>query len=141
MSLIKATLAEFVDQTQKVWIYQARNSSEGRWIPQYSFSEAEFLPEDFGMMNFFTSKSRSILFTQKLACTRIILDDQGVEPIGIYILSGREVKRVLLGETEIMETMKTEEDRVRALIEYFGMHFHGHELEGIRGLPSEIKSR
>lgn len=141
MSLIKTPLAEFVDQTQKVWVYQARNDPSSPWIPQYSFSEIEFLFEDFSMMNFFTSKSRSILFTQKLACKRIILEDQGIEPVGIYILAGREVKRVLRGETETLETMKTEEDRAHALVKYFSMHFHEHELEGICGLPSEIKSR
>lgn len=141
MSLTKAPLAEFTDQTQKVWIYHARNDPQSPWVPQYSFSEVEFLFEDFRMMNFFTSSSRSILFTQKLACTRVILDHQGLEPIGIYILAGREVKRVLRGKTETMQTLNTEEDRVSALVEYFNMHFHEHERDGIRGLPSQIKSR
>lgn len=141
MSLAKQPLAEFVDQTQKVWIYRARNDPQSPWLPQYSFSEVEFLFEDFAMMNFFTSKSRSILFTQKLACTRVILDDQGLEPIGVYILAGREVKRVLRGKTEVIQALDTEEDRVGALEEYFNLHFYGHELEGIRGLPSQINSR
>lgn len=93
------------------------------------------------MINFFTSKSRAMLFTQKLACTRVILDEQHLDPIGIYILAGREVKRVLHGKTETLQELKTEEDRVSALAEYFNMQFHAHEVEGIRGLPSEIKPR
>ncbi|CEL06048.1 hypothetical protein ASPCAL07159 [Aspergillus calidoustus] len=141
MSLIKRPLAEFVDQTQTVWIYQARNDPQSPWIAQYSFSEVEFLFQDFGMMNFFTSTSRSILFTQKLACTRVILDENGVEPAGIYILAGKEVKRVLRGKTETVQVLNTEEDRVRALEKYFDMHFHEHEVEGVRGLSSEIRSR
>lgn len=141
MSLTKEPLAEFVDQTQRVWVYRARNDPQSPWHPQYSFSEVEFLFEDFAMINFFTSKSRSILFTQKLACTRVILDDQGLEPIGIYILAGREVKRVLRGKTETIQTLDTEEDRVGALAKYFNLHFHEYELEGIRGLPSQIKSK
>ncbi|RJE19140.1 arylamine N-acetyltransferase 1, partial [Aspergillus sclerotialis] len=92
MSLTKEPLAEFVGQTQRVWVYRARNDPQSPWHPQYSFSEVEFLLEDFAMINFFTSKSRSILFTQKLACTRVILDDEGLEPIGIYILAGRELR-------------------------------------------------
>jgi arylamine N-acetyltransferase len=130
-----------MDQTQKVWIYHARSDHQSPWIPQYSFSEVEFLFEDFNMMNFFTSRSRSILFTQKLACTRVILDDQGLEPLGIYILAGREIKRVLRETTETLQTFNAEEDRVSALVKYFNMNFHEHELEGVRGLPSQIKPR
>lgn len=91
------------------------------------------------MMNFFTSNSRSILFTQKLACTRLILE--GLEPVGIYILAGKEVKRVLHGKTETMEILDTEQDRVDALVKYFNIHLLEHEQDGIRGLPSQIKTR
>ncbi|KAJ6134480.1 hypothetical protein N7523_000802 [Penicillium sp. IBT 18751x] len=139
MSLIKAPLAEFMDQSQKVWVYQARKDPQSAWLPQYSFSEAEFLFEDFIMMNFFTSTSRSILFTQKLACTRVILNGQDLEPVGIYILAGREVKRVLNGKTETMQALNTEEDRASALAKYFDMYFREHELEGICGLSSQLK--
>ncbi|KAL5362508.1 hypothetical protein BJX96DRAFT_166717 [Aspergillus floccosus] len=137
MRLIKTSLAECVDQSQKLWVYQARTPG-GPWIPNYSFSEMEFLPQDFSMMNFYTSQSRSSWFTQRLVCTRVILDDQ-LEPVGIYILSGTEVKKLLRGETEVVATFKTEDDRVRAMAEYFGMHFHEHEIQGVRGLPSQIK--
>ncbi|OJI95846.1 hypothetical protein ASPVEDRAFT_120215 [Aspergillus versicolor CBS 583.65] len=139
VSLIKAPLSEFVDQTQKVWIYQARSSSESKWIPQYSFTETEFLLEDFAMMSYFTSTNPEMPFTQKLAFRRMIVDEQTLEVIGIYILAGTEVKRVLRGETEVIKRFTTEEDRVHALAEYFDMHFERHEIEGIRGLPSQIK--
>ncbi|GKZ31876.1 N-terminal acetyltransferase [Aspergillus brasiliensis] len=139
MSLIRAPLAEFMDQTQKVWIYQARADPHSPWVPQYSFSEIEFLFEDFSMMNFFTSKSRDMLFTQKLACTRLILDDHTSEPIGVYILAGREVKSVLRGKIDTLRELETEEDRVGALVDYFNVRLLPHEVEGIRGLPSQIK--
>jgi hypothetical protein len=71
----------------------------------------------------------------------VILDEQGNQPVGIYILSGREVKMVLHGKTETVETMKTEADRVHALSKYFSMHFYEHEVEGIHGLPSQINFR
>jgi arylamine N-acetyltransferase len=137
MRLIKTSLAECVDQTQKFWVYQAR-SPGGHWTPNYSFSEMELLPQDFGMINFYTSQNRSSFFTQRLVCTRVILDDH-LEPVGIYILSGTEVKKTLRGETEVVASFKTEEDRVRAMAEYFGMYFHEHEVQGVRGLPSQIK--
>lgn len=137
MRLIKTSLAECVDQTQKYWVYQARTPG-GPWIPNYAFSEMEFLPQDFSMMNFYTSQSRSSWFTQRLVCTRVILDDQ-LEPVGMYILSGTEAKKLLRGEMEVVATFKTEDDRVRALAEYFDMHFQEHEVQGVRGLPSQIK--
>lgn len=93
------------------------------------------------MINFFTSKSRSMLFTQKLARTRVILDDQGIWPVGLYILAGREVKMVMHGNSETVETLKTEADCVHALVKYFGMHFRNHELGGIIGLSSHINTR
>ncbi|KAL4891926.1 hypothetical protein BDV59DRAFT_203186 [Aspergillus ambiguus] len=138
MRLIKTSLAESVDQTQKFWVYQARSNPGSPWGPNYSFSEMEFLPQDFSMMNFATSKNPSSWFTQRLVCTRVILSE-AAEPVGIYIMSGTEVKKILRGESEVVATLNTEEDRVRAMAEYFGMHFHEHEVEGIRGLPSQIR--
>ncbi|KAF9888095.1 N-terminal acetyltransferase [Aspergillus nanangensis] len=139
MRLIKASLAEFVDKSQKVWVYQARHNPESAWVPHYSFSEVEFLPQDFGMMNFATSNQRSSWFTQALVCTRVILDETDAEPVGLYIMAGKEVKKRVGGHTEVVATVETESDRVQALGKWFGMHFHEHEVEGVRGLPSQIK--
>ncbi|RAH65000.1 arylamine N-acetyltransferase family protein [Aspergillus aculeatinus CBS 121060] len=141
MSLIKTSLTEFVDETQKLWVYRTRSKPQKGWIPQYCFSEVEFLPEDFAMMNYFTSQSRTLWFTHQLACTRVLMDeDKGIKPVGIYILSGTEVKRVSGGETTVVATIAEETDRVEALARYFGMHFRPHEIEGIRGLPSQIRT-
>lgn len=139
MRLVKEPLAEFVDKSQKVWVYQARHNSESTWIPHYSFSEIEFLPQDFSMMNFATSHLRSSWFTQALVCTRVILDEQTLEPKGIYILAGKEVKKRIGKDTEVVATIETEADRVNAFAEWFDMHFQAHEVEGVRGLPSMIR--
>jgi arylamine N-acetyltransferase len=139
MRLVKDTPTEFTDRSQKLWIYQVRHSPEKDWIPQYSFSEVEFLPQDFATMNYSTSHRPSSWFVQALVCTRVILDEEGTTPIGIYILYGNEVKRRLLGETEVVQALAKEEDRVKALDNWFGMHFHEYEVEGIRGLASELK--
>ncbi|KAL4957461.1 arylamine N-acetyltransferase 1 [Aspergillus filifer] len=140
MSLVKETLSGSVDKRQKFWIYKTRNSPDSSWIPQYCFSEVEFLPEDFGMINFFTSQSRTLFFTQQLVCTRLILGEGGIEPVGVYILSGTEVKKVVGDVSEVVARFTKEQDRVDALKEYFGMRFLPHEVEGVRGLPSQIRS-
>ncbi|KAB8239379.1 N-terminal acetyltransferase [Aspergillus alliaceus] len=139
MRVAKGTPLEFTDRSQKLWIYQIRHNPESNWIPQYSFSEVEFLPQDFVTLNYSTSHRPTSWFVQALVCTRAILDAAGTEPIGIYILAGKEVKRRLHGETEVVETFEKEEDRVNALAKWFDMHFLEYETEGIRGLVSAIK--
>ncbi|RAH43265.1 arylamine N-acetyltransferase family protein [Aspergillus brunneoviolaceus CBS 621.78] len=139
MQLIYDTLPEFVDQTQKVWIYQVRYARDSTWMPMYSFSEVEFLPQDFEVMNFATSQRRTSWFTQTLVCTRMLLDDSGQGVKGLCILAGNTVKVRAAGHSEVVETLKSEEDRVKALAKWFDMHFQEHEIEGIRGLVSQIK--
>ncbi|KAL2852444.1 hypothetical protein BJY01DRAFT_232644 [Aspergillus pseudoustus] len=90
MRLIKDSLPESVDQTQKAWIYQIRFSQESVWIPIYAFTEVEFLPQDFAMMNFQTYNLPSSWFTQMFACVQLILDEAGEELEGLYILAGKE---------------------------------------------------
>ncbi|KAE8373073.1 hypothetical protein BDV26DRAFT_76421 [Aspergillus bertholletiae] len=139
MRLVKDTPIEFTDKSQKLWIYQIRHNPESDWIPQYSFSELEFLPQDFSMMNYATSHRPTSWFLQAFVSTRVILDETGREPIGIYILFGKEVKKRLHGETETVATFEKEDDRVNALAKWFDMHFLEHEIEGVRGLVSQIK--
>ncbi|KAJ0424503.1 hypothetical protein BJY00DRAFT_299244 [Aspergillus carlsbadensis] len=79
MRLIKDALPESVDQTQMFWIYQIRFSADSVWIPIYAFTEVEFLPQDFAMMNYQTYQLPSSWFTQMLVCVQLILDDAGKE--------------------------------------------------------------
>ncbi|GLI77685.1 hypothetical protein PoHVEF18_005978 [Penicillium ochrochloron] len=139
MRLIKDSLVEFTDKSQKVWIYQTRNNPESPWIPNICFSEVEFLPVDFGVLNFAVSKMPASWFVQTFVCMRMILDPTGKEIIGQCIMSGREVKQRIGGQTEVLQVLQTEEDRIKALAKYFDMHLRTGEIEGIRGLPSQIK--
>lgn len=59
--------------------------------------------------------------------------------IGQCVMAGREVKRRTHGQTEILQVLHTEEDRVKALAKYFDMHLRKNETEGIRGLTSELR--
>lgn len=115
MRLIKDSIPELVDRSQKLWIYQVRYNPESEWIPMYSFSEVEFLPQDFGVMNFATSKNPTSWFTQAFVCTKVILSEDGLEPRGIYVMSGKEVKKRLGKETQVVATLANENDRRQAL--------------------------
>ena len=139
MRIVRDSIAEFTDPSQKIWIYQTRYNPESKWLPQICFSDVEFLQQDFSVLNFEASQSRTSWFTQIFVCMRMILDQSGTEIIGQCIMSGKEVKERLRGKTEILQELETEEDRVEALAEYFDMHLRKSEIQGIRGMVSELK--
>jgi arylamine N-acetyltransferase len=139
MRLVKENIIEFTDPTQKVWIYQTRYNPESTWLSQICFSEQEFLPQDFGVMNFSVSKNRTSWFTQRFICVRFLMDESGEEIVGQCIMSGKEVKQRVRGQTEVLLVMQNEEDRVKALAKYFDMHLRASEIQGIRNLPSQLK--
>lgn len=139
MRLIKDSIVQFTDRSQKLWIYQVRYNPESSWIPMICFSEVEFLPQDFGVMNFSVSQKRTSWFTQIFVCIRMILDADAQQIIGQYVMSGKEVKRRVRGQTEILQVLRNEEDRVKALAKYFDVHLRESEAQGIRGLASELR--
>ncbi|KAJ5478211.1 Arylamine N-acetyltransferase [Penicillium desertorum] len=139
MRIVRESIAEFTDPNQKIWIYQTRYNPESKWLPQICFFDVEFLPQDFDVMNFSVSQSRTSWFTQVFVCMRMILDQSGTEIIGQCVMSGKEVKERLHGQTEILQVLETEEDRVKALAKYFDMHLRESEIQGIRGMTSELK--
>lgn len=139
MRLVKDSLLEFADQSQKVWVYQTRSDPESHWIPNFAFTETEFLPQDFGVMNFSVSQSPTSWFTQVFVCMRMIMDVSGWEIVGQCIMSDREVKRRVCGETETLETLESEADRVKALAKWFDMHLREDEAQAITGMVSMIR--
>lgn len=138
MRLVRENLAEFTDPGHKVWIFQTRYNPDANWVPQISFSDVEFLPQDFDVMNFSVSQSRTSWFTKTFVCTRMMLTLDGTEVKGQCVVTGQEVKQRVRGQTEILETLKSEEDRVKALAKYFDMHLREEEIQGIRGMVSQI---
>ncbi|KAL4948896.1 hypothetical protein BDW69DRAFT_203213 [Aspergillus filifer] len=150
MRLAREPLPEAVDQSQKFWMYQVAYTStpgqETDWHTMYAFSEAETLPQDFAMMNVNTSQTGSSWFTQMVVCVRHVLEeeDEGgdqegeLRAVGMYVLSGREVKRRVGGVSEVVMRLENEEDRVEALKRWFGIELADYEVQGIRGLGSEL---
>ncbi|KAJ5635774.1 uncharacterized protein N7484_009087 [Penicillium longicatenatum] len=139
MRLIRDSLVEFIDKEQKVWIYQTRYNPTSVWVPNICFSDVEFLPQDFAMINFSVSQKRTSWFGQVFVCMRMIMDQSEAQIIGQYVMSGKEVKKRVLGQTEILQVLHNEEDRVKALAKYFGMSLRQSEIQGIQGLTSEIR--
>lgn len=139
MRLIKEALPEAVDKSQKFWIYQIRFDPESNWVSMYAFTEVEFLPQDFEVLNFATNKLPSSWFTQRVVTVQHILDASESDIEGLYIMAGKEVKVRTNGKSEVVQELQSEEDRVGALEKWFGIKLLDHEAAGIQGLGSELR--
>lgn len=139
MRLIREPISEFTDENQKVWIYQVRHTPDSEWLHTICFSEAEFLPQDFNVLNFYTSQNPGSWFRHSFVCSLLLWDDTKQEIQGQCTMAGNAVKRRIHGQTETVDTFQSEGDRVRALAKWFGLHFRQDEVDAVRGLPSQIK--
>lgn len=90
-------------------------------------------------MNFFTSKSPDSWFVQMFVCSLMIMSGDGQEVQGQYTMFGNQVKRRIHGQTEVLKTMESEDDRVQALAKWFGICLREDEAQAIQGLMSQIK--
>ncbi len=121
---------------QKLWIFQHRNSPDDAWNDAYCFTELEFLPRDYEIMNFWTSQSGKTWFTSKVVVVRMVLE--GEEVVGTAILEGNELKRRIKGKTEHLGTFKTEEERIEALKRWFDIELSEEERGGIKGMTTQL---
>ena len=135
--LVYDNIPENTNRSQKLWIYQHRIDAQSPWLPMYCFTELEFLPQDYETMNFQTSQSRTSWFTYKIVVIKMILEEG--EIVGTLMLVGGDLKRRIKGETEDLKACKTEEDRVQALEEWFGLKLGDDERAGIRGMVTELR--
>jgi arylamine N-acetyltransferase len=136
MRLIYDTIPDFTVSGQKLWRYEHRNGGEQPWLPTYAFSEMEFTPSDYTMMNYFTSSHRTSWFTYLVVCVKMILEDG--EIVGDVTLFGNEVKKRTKGKSELLALCASEAERVKALDEFLGVKLIPAEIAGIQGMVTEI---
>lgn len=136
---IRLLLSSIADNTRKdkqLWCYQYRHREDHSWIDGYSFTETEFLPQDFKMMSFFTSTSKTSWFTYRVFCVKLVMEEG--ELVGEIKLYGNEIRRRVRGKSELLETLTTEEERVKALEKYFGVRLSEPEVLGIHGMITQL---
>ena len=135
LRLMKENIAENTDPDQKLWIYQRRYSPQDEWTSMYCFTEVEFLPQDYEVMNFWISQSRKSWFTYRVVMVKMIMENETL--IGTLSLNGGEIKRRIAGSTERW-ICKTEDERVEALKTWFKIELTEDERKGIKGLVTEL---
>ncbi|KAK3942225.1 arylamine N-acetyltransferase, pineal gland isozyme NAT-10 [Diplogelasinospora grovesii] len=132
----------------KLWIYQYRNGSDREWLSFYAFPEWEFTEADFGVVNHFTHTSPDSFQTFTTLVIKFLPTQEPVEGEGVYggkrkvggkiMLVQGEVKQNVTGRTELVKTCKTEQERLEALKEYFGIVLTQEEAEAIKGRSVEL---
>jgi arylamine N-acetyltransferase len=131
-------LPQHTDDTQRAWVYSYRMPDEP-WTDGYSFIEVEFFPEDYEVMNLSTMSAPQSFFVQVVLCVKTLLNDDSKDAEGVLIMFKNEVKRRIGGMVEVVETLRSELDRVRALEKWFGIVLTEEERKGIIGLVTELK--
>ncbi|PNS18055.1 hypothetical protein CAC42_4014 [Sphaceloma murrayae] len=122
----------------EMWVFE-RRTEEGEFRPFYCFTEQEFFEGDFEVMSHATSTRRGSWFTYQVVCSIKILDEAGERVVGEVGLFEKGLKKRMFGETVETRVLKSEEERVKALEEYFGIVLSEPEVEGIIGMVSMIK--
>lgn len=133
-------LAQHTDPAQRVWVYSTQEDAAAPWVERNCFTEAECFPDDYALMNYHTMSHPTSYFVQTVLAMRGLWDEGARRVGGVLTLHKDEVKRRMAGaETELLETLRTEAERVRALAEYFDVVLTPLEQRGIRGMASELK--
>lgn len=140
-------------QHPKLWIYQYRNSPDQEWNSFYSFSEIEFFQEDFEVQNWWTSaktlhrwtvlivrflrEGESTKFSQNAVCGTG--EDGQINVVGKVMLVNNAIKVNLGGKTQVVHEFNSEEARLQAIWEYFGISLTQEETQAILGWDLELK--
>lgn len=138
MRLVKSALPEHTDRAQEVWIYQVCSSSGTAWSPIYSFTETEFFPQDYEMMNYWTSTSRQSFFTYAILLAMMLMDSDG-RMVGSVTMMNGEAKRRIWGQVTEARTCRSEKDRLEVLKEWFAIVLTEEEQRAIKGTVTELK--
>jgi arylamine N-acetyltransferase len=129
------------DETNKMWIYQYRNNPSVEWNSFYAFPSLEFFAPDFEIMNYFISHSPDSFQTYRLLVVKFLRTQDENADASIHakiMLVNDQVKVNTGGRTSVIQTCRTEEERVQALEKYFGIKLNEEERLGINGRSTEL---
>ncbi|KAJ6440616.1 N-acetyltransferase family protein [Purpureocillium lavendulum] len=133
-------LAQHTDPTQRMWVYSSQAHPGAEWVERNCFNEVEWFAEDYRVSNYHTMYNPTSFFVQNVLAFRGSLNEATGRIDGLVTLFRDTVKRQMEGQeaAEVVETLKTEAERVAALEKYFGVVLTPVEQRGIQGLPSEL---
>lgn len=132
-------IPEAENKDLKLWISERQDKPDGPWIPSYCFPDnVEFLPQDYAIMNHYTSTHSRSFFTYKIVVAKYLLDETGDEVIGTLVLFGNSAHSRIRGEKEELGTIAKEEERIEVLRKHFGIELNQAQRAGIVGMVSAV---
>jgi arylamine N-acetyltransferase len=136
--LVHGNIPEQIDKSQKLWIYQYRNSVDQPWNSFYSFPELEFLLQDFEVMNWYTGGNPHSFQTFTVLIVKYLRRKGENHIHGKVMLVNGLVKQNLGGRTEVVLECHTEKERMEVLKKYFGITLTEEDKSGIQGWCTEL---
>ena len=141
LRLLWDTIAPTTDPNQHLWLLQWRDIGSEQWSTNYCFTETEFLPADFEIINYHTYLSPKSWFTQVIVLAKFLqLEHQGPLVGSMVMLNGDVKRRIGAKDEGTIERCSTEGERLAALRNYFDIDLSEEEKEGIQGTKCELKA-
>lgn len=136
------SISAHTDPSQRLWVYSTQEDASSAWEERNVFTETEFFAADYEAMNLSPMLSKTSFFVQNVIGMRGILNKDTGEVEGMHTLFGNKVKRQMKGaEAEVVAELNSEEDRVKAIEEYFGVKLTDLEKRGIKGMATELRPK
>jgi hypothetical protein len=105
----------------------------------YRFSELEFFLTDYTDGSFVVAQSKKGIFAEQVLCVKHFVDEEHPEHLYRIVAAGNRVTKQVPGrEPEILRTFASEQDRVDALKEIFGLKLEEGAVENIKGRLSAL---
>ncbi|GJC88537.1 arylamine N-acetyltransferase 2 [Colletotrichum liriopes] len=136
--LVYEKLEQNTDPGQRMWVYYSTDSADGPFRQRNCFTEQEFFAEDFEVMNYAVMKRPTSYFVKTVLCMRTILNPETKKAEGTVVLHKDEVKQKIGDKVEVLETLKNEGERVKAIEKYFYITLTPGEQKAIKGMPQEL---
>lgn len=135
----------------KVWIYQYRNGADKPWNSFYSFLEVEFFQEDFEVQNWWASAKTlhrwtvlAVRFLREGETSEYPHQGRGanceteINIVGKVMLVSNLVKLNMGNKTTVIRQIGSEQQRLSALWDYFGIRLTEEEAGSINGWDTAL---
>lgn len=128
------------DPDAKIWHLEQKKTGSDHWTGLYCFPDRmEFSPADFEVLNCFASSSRKSFYVGEIVVVKFLPAYDSHEIVGEIVLIGNRLHRRFRGEKEDLALLLSEQERIDALDDYFGIRLDEREQLGILGMGTMLE--
>ncbi|KAK1235610.1 hypothetical protein PQX77_001163 [Marasmius sp. AFHP31] len=111
------------------------------WKVLYSFSETEFFQSDCEQSSYFVATHpNGSSFLQQVVCVKYVYLDDQKEDLGYTTLWRDHMRQHSGAQTKDLPEIKTEEERLERIREFYGIDVGEGAIEHIKGRNAELKA-